>query len=128
VIASARLNMLLRAPFAALAAMPQRPPTLGFRPPTPAIRPRDRRPSSTSRGYGARWQRVARQHLAQHPLCVRCLTIGCPTPAQLVDHIIPIHGEADPRFYDPDNHQALCRRCHAVKTHADRRAGLTRQT
>lgn len=107
--------------------MPQRPPSLAARSTAPTIRPRERRPSSSSRGYGSRWQRVAALHLAQHPLCARCLSVNRPTPAELVDHIMPVHGEADAGFYDPANHQSLCRRCHAVKTHADRRAGLTRK-
>jgi len=103
--------------------MPTRPPSLGQRPTTaPHARATDRRPSSNARGYGARWQRTAALHLAQHPLCVRCNGL-----ASLVDHIRAVQGEDDVGFFDPDNHQALCRRCHAVKTHADRRAGLTRR-
>lgn len=108
--------------------MPHRPPSLGLRPSAaPRIRPRERRPSSSARGYGARWQKVAALHLAQHPLCARCMTVNRPTLAELVDHIRPVNGEADPLFFDSDNHQSLCRRCHAVKTHADKKAGLTRK-
>lgn len=103
--------------------MPQRPPTLASRPGTPAIRPRERRPSSAGRGYGSAWQKAAALHLARHPLCVRCSDL-----ATLVDHIHPVLGPADTGFFEPANHQSLCRRCHAVKTHADRRAGLTRRS
>ena len=28
--------------------------------------------SAASRGYTSRWQRISRQYLRQHPLCVRC--------------------------------------------------------
>lgn len=106
--------------------MPQRPPTLGFSAvAVPRVRERDHRPSSAARGYGARWQRAAKLHLAQHPLCARCESHGRATLAALVDHIRPVHGEGDPLFFDSDNHQSLCRRCHAVKTHADRRAGTS---
>jgi 5-methylcytosine-specific restriction endonuclease McrA len=53
--------------------------------------------------------------------------VGRTALACLVDHIAPVtRGEADPHFWSPENHQPLCRRCHAKKTHADRRAGLTR--
>lgn len=114
--------MLLRHQFAAFDDMPQRPSTLSFRSTAPAIRPRERRPSSTSRGYGSSWQKTAALHLARNPLCVRCSDL-----ANLVDHIHPVLGPADTGFFDPANHQSLCRRCHAVKTHADRRAGLTRK-
>lgn len=103
--------------------MPTRPPSIGTRPTAaPQARAKDHRPNAHRRGYGARWQKVAALHLAQHPLCVRCNGL-----ATLVDHIAAVQGEDDPGFYDPANHQALCRRCHAVKTHADRRAGVTRR-
>ena len=103
--------------------MPSRPPSLGQRPTAaPRTRAKDLRPSSHARGYGASWQRVAALHLAQHPLCVRCNGL-----ASLVDHIRPAQGADDPGFFEAANHQSLCRRCHAAKTHADRRAGLTRR-
>ena len=103
--------------------MPTRPPSLRQRPTVaPQARPKDRRPNANQRGYGAQWQRTAALHLAQHPLCVRCNGL-----ASLVDHIRAVRGEDDPGFFDPDNHQSLCRRCHAVKTHADKAAGKTRQ-
>jgi 5-methylcytosine-specific restriction protein A len=103
--------------------MPTRPPSIGQRPnAAPQARAKDRRPSSNARGYGARWQKAAALHLAQHPLCVRCNGL-----ASLVDHIRPVQGEDDAGFFDADNHQSLCRRCHAVKTGQDKRAGLTRR-
>ena len=45
------------------------------------------RPSAVKRGYTSRWQRISRQYLRQHPLCVRC-----GRPAQVVDHIVPHRG------------------------------------
>jgi 5-methylcytosine-specific restriction endonuclease McrA len=35
--------------------------------------------------------------------------------ASVVDHVIPVTGPDDPRFYVPECHQALCDRCHNVK-------------
>ena len=105
--------------------MPTRPPTLGRTAPAP--RAPDPRESASRRGYSPRWSAYARRFLACQPLCSACAKAGRTALACLVDHIHPVtRGEADPHFWDPANHQPLCRRCHAKKTHADRRAGLTR--
>lgn len=88
----------------------------------------ERRPHAAARGYGAKWQRYTKQALAREPLCRRCLSHNLSTLASLVDHICPVSGPADANFWDADNHQPLCRRCHAVKTHADRRGGTTRKS
>jgi 5-methylcytosine-specific restriction protein A len=37
----------------------------------------------------ARWRRLARQQLRDHPLCVMCLAQGDIEPATIADHIIP---------------------------------------
>ena len=40
---------------------------------------------------------------------------GVYTKATVVDHIVPHRG--DPKlFWDPDNWQTLCKRCHDKKT------------
>ena len=76
--------------------------------------------SAGSRGYGRAWQRASRQYLAAHPLCVRCMAEGRYTKATVVDHIKPHRGDAV-LFWDRDNWQALCKRCHDRKTwHEDR--------
>ncbi|MDE9591062.1 HNH endonuclease, partial [Xenorhabdus bovienii] len=36
--------------------------------------------------------------------------------AIMVDHIIPIQGDADVLFWPASNHQALCQTCHNRKT------------
>ncbi|WP_337513237.1 HNH endonuclease [Ruminococcus sp.] len=66
--------------------------------------------SAASRGYTSRWQRISRQYLRQHPLCVRC-----GRPAQVVDHIVPHRGR-EQLFWDESNWQALCKACHDRKT------------
>jgi len=87
-----------------------------------------RRESASKRGYGHRWQQCRKRVLAQNPLCASCLKKGLYVPASLVDHIEPVHGPTDPKFYCLSNLQPLCRACHAAKTWADTRAGKNRQT
>jgi 5-methylcytosine-specific restriction protein A len=66
--------------------------------------------------YSAAWQRYRRAYLQAHPLCVLCrLRDGTLTPARIVDHVRPHRGDHD-RFWDPDNHQAVCKPCHDRKT------------
>lgn len=47
-------------------------------------------------------------------------------PASVVDHIVPITGADDPRFYDERNHQALCGSCHDAKRQREAMAGKVR--
>lgn len=70
-----------------------------------------RRPSAARRGYGSRWQAYSKAYLEEHPFCVQCGQPSCQT-----DHKIPVSGPDDPLFWDPENHQALCRTCHSSKT------------
>ncbi|PHM64473.1 HNH endonuclease [Xenorhabdus stockiae] len=74
------------------------------------------RGTRTERGYSNRWGRYRLQYLKANPLCVHCLQQGCYTPATIVDHIIPIQGDADMLFWPASNHQALCHVCHNRKT------------
>lgn len=73
------------------------------------------RGSSAERGYGHRWRKYREWFLKQHPLCVRCREDGKLEPATVVDHIIPVTGADDPLFWDTDNHQPMCDRCHNIK-------------
>lgn len=63
----------------------------------------------------AKWKRVRLKFLSQHPRCVMCLASGRQTPANEVDHIIPHCGDIG-LFWDVDNYQSLCKRCHSSKT------------
>lgn len=73
------------------------------------------RGTATERGYDARWRKYRAAYLAEHPLCVVCLTQGRIEPAVVVDHIIPHRG--DPvLFWDEKNHQGLCTSHHNAKT------------
>lgn len=85
-----------------------------------ARRRRDQRPSACQRGYDRHWAKARRLFLREHPLCVRCADRGLIVAAEVVDHIVPHRGDAR-RFWDRDNWQALCTRCHNRKTaHEDR--------
>ena len=71
--------------------------------------------SASSRGYGRAWQKASRKFLESHPLCVRCMREGRYTKATVVDHIRPHRGDMA-LFWDKDNWQPLCKRCHDKKT------------
>lgn len=65
--------------------------------------------------YDRRWRRSRKLYLDKHPLCVECARAGKVTPATVVDHIIPHRGDIE-LFWDVDNWQALCTKCHNEKT------------
>lgn len=73
------------------------------------------RGTSSSRGYGAKWQRARAAYLLAHPLCVRCQAEGRVEPATVLDHIKPHKGD-QALFWDSGNWQALCKPCHDSKT------------
>lgn len=70
------------------------------------------RPPSSKRGYGAEWRKYRIDYLMRHPLCVQCEAV---VPSTVVDHIKD-HGGDYNLFWDPNNHQALCKHCHDSKT------------
>lgn len=87
----------------------------------------ERRPTSSQRGYGYRWQQYVVSYIRQNPLC-RLHEARCETaPTECVDHIVPVSGPDDPLFWEPSNHQPLCIPCHSVKTNTvDRGQGRSR--
>lgn len=62
-----------------------------------------------------RWMRKA--YLAQHPICNQCKREA----ASILDHVIP-HRGINALFWDQSNWQALCLRCHGIKTAHETRA------
>lgn len=74
-----------------------------------------KRASAAERGYGRRWQQARISFLADHPLCAECEKSGKVTGAEVVDHIEPHKGDYE-KFWSTSNWQALCDRCHNVKT------------
>jgi 5-methylcytosine-specific restriction enzyme A len=82
------------------------------RPPVALERPRL---SSAMRGYGARWQRASKAFLQAGPLCLGCRAKGVITAATVVDHMRPHRGDPS-LFWNQDNWQPLCKKCHDRKT------------
>lgn len=74
-----------------------------------------RRGSAHSRGYTKAWQKASKAFLRKNPLCVLCRKAGYVTPAELVDHIVPHNGNQE-LFWDVNNWQSLCWKCHSSKT------------
>jgi 5-methylcytosine-specific restriction endonuclease McrA len=67
--------------------------------------------SSTERGYNHQWSKARKLFLSANPLCVMCEASGVIEPAQVVDHKTPHRGDQK-LFWDMNNWQALCKRCH----------------
>lgn len=64
------------------------------------------------------WRKLRAVKLEQEAMCEECLKVGRLTPAQMVDHIVPINkGGAG---LDMDNLQSLCNTCHARKSAKDK--------
>lgn len=74
-----------------------------------------RRGSSSARGYNWRWRNARVKFLRLHPLCNICSKPDSPTPATVVDHIVPHRGD-EYLFWNEQNWQALCAECHSRKT------------
>lgn len=106
--------------------MPRKPEKKGRRPFVPPIQKRNRswgekgtEYRSDPRYHTAAWTRLSRAFRADHPLCENCLRKGIVTPAEVVDHIVPIAICED--FWDMTNWQSLCRKCNIEKGNRDKR-------
>jgi len=64
--------------------------------------------------YGRRWQ-VYRIAFFANPENAICKWPDCHSPANTIDHIAPHKGDYE-LFWDPTNHQGLCKHHHDVKT------------
>lgn len=78
---------------------------------------KDKRPSSSARGYGARWQKASKAYLAAHPIAVDWFKThsGRLFAAEEVDHIVPHRGDMV-LFWDSSNWQGLTKADHSRKT------------
>lgn len=61
------------------------------------------------------WKSARLAYLAENPFCVHCQQDGLISKADVIDHIQPHKGDRR-LFWDFDNWQALCKRCHDSKT------------
>jgi 5-methylcytosine-specific restriction protein A len=75
----------------------------------------EQRGSACTRGYDHRWRAARRYYLAYNPWCVKCTEFGIVEAATVVDHIKPHKGDPE-LFWDSDNWQSLCKKCHDLKT------------
>lgn len=79
----------------------------------------------TDRIRGRKGVELRKRRLRNEPLCRHCFAKGIITPADQVDHIIPLSaGGTD----TDDNIQCLCLQCHAVKTASEAAQGFASST
>ena len=80
------------------------------------------RPSAGA--YTYRWRKRRKSYLAENPLCLSCVAQGKPVAATDIDHIKAHRGDLSPEaFWNEDNWQPLCHRCHAHKTSNESKQG-----
>ena len=72
----------------------------------------------------ARWKKMSQQQRMRAPLCEMCRARGIIVVAEVVDHIRPHHGD-ESLFYDPQNLQSLCKKCHDTHKARAERSGET---
>jgi 5-methylcytosine-specific restriction enzyme A len=81
---------------------------------TPAVRyanDRERRGSSSDRGYDSEWKRLRGWHLKREPNCRECYFRGRLTAATMVNHVIPIQDAPELRL-DKRNLSSVCKDHH----------------
>lgn len=84
--------------------------------------PRDANAQERKRFYdSALWQRTRVAKLRRDPLCQCCAYDGIATPAEHIDHWIPLAQGGD-RTAD-ENLVSLCKACHGRKTVAEQAGG-----
>jgi 5-methylcytosine-specific restriction protein A len=83
----------------------------------PQATPTPRRASAHARGYGRRWDKLARWFKRRHPLCADPFGVhqaeGRVEFGEHVDHIVPRSRGGTDRA---SNLQTLCAACHSRKT------------
>lgn len=70
------------------------------------------------------WQTIRRQRFAMEPSCRFCAASGHISRATSCDHIKPHRGNAS-LFFDLNNTQSLCRRCHDSTKQKQERRGYS---
>ena len=79
------------------------------------------RGSAAERGYDHDWTQVRTQKIRRDPLCEDCLLEGQTTPADEVDHVVPIKKDPSLRLV-MSNLRSLCKSHHQRKTRRDQSA------
>ena len=78
-------------------------------PETPRRKAMHERRHTETRYNTTQWRKYRRAFLSRNPLCVECGRV-----AEVVDHIEPVRFGGE--FWDDNNHQAMCHRCHNSKS------------
>ena len=73
----------------------------------------------------AAWARLRATHLYIEPLCRGCHAEGRLTPANTVDHVVPV-SQGGPAFPGHDGLASYCPSCHGAKTARGSEAGAIR--
>jgi 5-methylcytosine-specific restriction protein A len=60
---------------------------------------------------GKAWRAMRANHLQANPLCAYCARLGIVTAATVGDHVKPHKGDFR-LFFDAENIQGLCKKCH----------------
>lgn len=90
-----------------------------YKPMRVEVAPMGNRPRSRDEYHTWRWTKLSRAFREAHPLCEECRRRGVITPAEVVDHIVPVEVCAD--FWDQSNWQSLCQKCNNEKGNRDKR-------
>jgi len=92
------------------------------------------RGTAQERGYDSAWAAYSLRFRAAHPLCgmradgsmdtahSRCAQQGRVTPAECVDHTIPLSQGGS--LWDKDNHMSACLSCNTWKANTIEREGV----
>jgi 5-methylcytosine-specific restriction protein A len=72
-----------------------------------------RHPEYQKQYSSQQWMAYRKQFLAAHPLCINY--DSCHNLATVVDHIVDHNGN-QVLFWQPNNHQSMCKQCHDKKT------------
>lgn len=101
--------------------MPTAPKRHRARQPQPRVYHDRHRGTAAERGYDWDWAKVA-AYVRERDcyLCQECKRQGVLTPANTVDHIVPIYAAPERRL-DADNCEVLCVRHNVLKGYADAR-------
>jgi 5-methylcytosine-specific restriction protein A len=71
----------------------------------------------------SRWRSARKRFLSKNPLCVDHQRRGLIVQAVIVDHIRP-HKQDETLFWDENNWQPLCKRCHDSNKQRFERSGI----
>jgi 5-methylcytosine-specific restriction endonuclease McrA len=73
----------------------------------------------------AAWQQARQAQLAREPLCERCKSEGRLVPATVVNHRRPHKGDTT-LFFDPANHESVCKPHHDSAIQSEERLGYAK--